>query len=152
MTGDRSRASLLAPESIGEVMSWKEHDYENIPGTYVFDGKTSHASYNLNKMLYSFNEEENREEFAKDEAAYADRYGLSESQKEALLAGDFLELLRQGANVYFLAKLAIPRGVSVQDAGAQFQGITTEEFKEKLLKRAEGFQDKLEEEGGFWNG
>ncbi len=133
-------------------MSWKEHDYENIPGTYVFDGKTSHSSYNLNKMLYSFNEEENREEFAKDEAAYADRYGLSEDQKEALLAGDFLQLLRLGANVYFLAKLAIPRGVSVQDAGAQFQGITTEEFKANLLKRADGFQDRLEEEGGFWNG
>ena len=82
----------------------------------------------------------------------ADIPTLSDEQKEALLAGDFLQLLRLGANVYFLAKIAIPRGVSVQDAGAQFQGITTEEFKENLLKRAEGFQDRLEEEGGFWNG
>ncbi len=133
-------------------MTWKKHDYEDIPGTYVFDGKTSHSSYALNKMLYSFNKEENRQEFAKDQEAYADKFGLSDEQKEALLAGEFLQLLRLGANVYFLAKLAIPAGVSVQDAGAAFQGITTEEFKDNLLKRAEGFQDRLEKEGGYWNG
>lgn len=133
-------------------MNWKKHDYENIPGTYVFDGKTSHASYALNKMLFSFNKEENRQEFAEDEEAYADKFGLSDEQKKALLTGDFLGLLQMGANVYYLAKLAVPSGVSVQDAGAAFQGITTEEFKENLVKRSEGFQDRLEEEGGYWNG
>jgi len=133
-------------------MNWKKHDYENIPGTYVFDGKTSHASYALNKMLFSFNKEENRQEFGEDEEAYADKFGLSDEQKKALLTGDFLGLLQMGANVYYLAKLAVPSGVSVQDAGAAFQGITTEEFKENLVKRSEGFQDRLEEEGGYWNG
>jgi protocatechuate 4,5-dioxygenase alpha chain len=131
---------------------WKKHDYENIPGTYVFDGKTSHSSYALNKLFYSFNKAENRDAFAEDPEAYADRYGVTGEQKEALLAGDFLALLKMGANVYFLAKLAIPSGVSVQDAGAQFQGITTEEFKQNLLKKAEGFRERLEEEGGYWNG
>ncbi len=135
-----------------QALSWKKHDYENIPGTYVFDGKTSHSSYALNKLLFSFNNEGSRHEFAEDEAAYADRYGLSDAQKEALLAGEFLKLLQMGANVYFLAKLAIPRGLSVQDAGAAFQGITTEEFKTNLLKKSEGFQEKLEAEGGYWSG
>ena len=133
-------------------MNWKKHDYENIPGTYVFDGKTSHALYALNKMLFSFNKEENRQEFGEDQEAYADKFGLSDEQKKALLTGDFLGLLQMGANVYYLAKLAVPSGVSVQDAGAAFQGITTEEFKENLVKRSEGFQDRLEEEGGYWNG
>ena len=36
-------------------MVWKKHDYDDIPGTYVFDGETAHASYNINKMLYTFN-------------------------------------------------------------------------------------------------
>lgn len=133
-------------------MSWKKHDYENIPGTYVFDGKTAHTSFQLNKLFYSFNQEENRQAFADDPSAYADKYEVVGEQKEALLAGDFLTLLQMGANVYFLAKLAIPSGVSVQDAGAAFQGITTEEFKENLFKKAEGFQGRLEEEGGYWNG
>jgi protocatechuate 4,5-dioxygenase, alpha chain len=133
-------------------MGWTEHDYENIPGTYVFDGKTSHSSYALNKLFYSFNEEKNRREFAEDPAAYADKFGLPEGQKSALLAGDFLSLLKMGANIYYLAKLAIPSGTSVQDAGAGFHGITTDEFKALLLSNAEGFEEKLERAGGFWNG
>ncbi len=44
-------------------------------------------------------------------------------------------MLRAGANIYYLAKMAVPRGVSVQDAGARFQGITTPEFQAKLLAK-----------------
>ena len=133
-------------------MVWKKHDYDSIPGTYVFDGELAHSSFALNKMLFSFNHQENRDEFDKDPAAYADKYGLSESQKTALLNGEFLELLRQGANVYYVAKLAVPKGISVQDAGAAFQGITTEEFKENLASHGEGLEKRLEEVGGYWNG
>ena len=133
-------------------MVWKKHAYDDIPGTYVFDGETSHAAYNLNKMLFSFNHEENRQEFDRDEAAYATKFGVTDKQKEALLNGDFLGLMRLGANIYFLAKLAVPRGVSVQDAGAAFQGITTEEFKANLAKNGENLEEKLEQQGGYWNG
>ncbi len=133
-------------------MVWVKHDYENIPGTYVFDGKRSHSAYALNKMLFSFNHEENRNEFDADPAAYAIKFDVPDAQREALLAGDFLSLLRMGANIYFMAKMAIPRGVSVQDVGAQFQGISTEEFRENLAKNGEGLEEKLEKLGGYWNG
>lgn len=132
-------------------MTWTKHDYDSIPGTYVFNGETSHAAYPLNKLLFSFNHEENRKEFAEDPGAYADKFGLSEEQKKALLANDFLGMLRLGANIYYLAKLALPRGFSVQDAGAAFQGITTEEFQAKLDAKAEGLMEKLKERG-YWNG
>jgi len=132
-------------------MSWKKHDYESIPGTYVFDGKTSHAAYPLNKLLFSFNHDANRREFADGPAAYADKYGLNEAQKTALLNDDFLGMLRLGANIYYLAKLAVPRGFSVQDAGAAFQGVTTEEFQTGLDRKADGLIEKLKERG-YWNG
>jgi len=133
-------------------MSWRKHDYDDIPGTYVFNGENACTAYGLNKLLYSFNHEENRKAFAVDPAAYADKFDLTDEQREALLAGDFLQILRLGANIYYMAKLAIPSGVSVQDAGAAFQGITTEEFKAKLQAKGEGLEEKLEKEGGFWNG
>jgi protocatechuate 4,5-dioxygenase, alpha chain len=136
----------------GTTMSWKKHDYEDIPGTYVFDGKTAHSAYGLNKLLFSFNHESNRQEFARDKAAYADKYGVTEAQKKALVNDEFLELLKLGANIYYLAKLAVPRGFSVQDAGAAFQGISTEEFKAKLQQKGEGLLDKLDKAGGYWNG
>jgi len=133
-------------------MTWIKHDYEDIPGTYVFDGQRSHSAYAVNKMLFSFNHQENRDEFDRDPEAYAVKFGLPDEQRKALLDGDFLTLLRMGANIYFMAKLAVPRGVSVQDVGALFQGITTEEFKANLAKNGEGLEEKLEKLGGYWNG
>lgn len=133
-------------------MSWRKHDYDDIPGTYVFNGQNAYQAYGLNKLLFSFNHEENRKAFADDPAAYADSFDLTPEQRAALLGKDFLGMLRLGANIYYVAKMAIPNGVSVQDAGAAFQGISTEEFKAKLQSKGEGLIDKLEKEGGFWNG
>lgn len=133
-------------------MNWQKKDYDDIPGTYVFDGKRAHPAYAINKLLYSFNTDENRKKFDQDPAAYCDMMGVKGEFKEAVLANDFLKLLRMGANIYYLAKMAIPRGTSVQDAGAQFQGITTEEFQRKLLEKAEGLEEKIAKRGDYWNG
>jgi protocatechuate 4,5-dioxygenase, alpha chain len=133
-------------------MAWTRHDYEDIPGTYVFDGKRAHGAYPLNKLLFSFCGEENRSAFEADPAAYCDRYGVTGEAKRLVLANDFLGMLRAGANIYYLAKMAIPRGTSVQDAGAAFRGITTKEFQDKLLAKGEGLVGKLKDRGDYWVG
>lgn len=133
-------------------MVWRKHEYDDIPGTYVFNGESAYRAYGLNKLLFSFNHAENRKAFADDPGAYADRFDLTPEQRKALIEKDFLQMIRLGANIYYVAKMAVPAGVSVQDAGAAFQGITTEEFKAKLLSKGEGLEDRLEKEGGFWNG
>lgn len=133
-------------------MVWRKHEYDDIPGTYVFNGENACRAYGLNKLLFSFNHEENRKAFGADPGAYADSFDLTAEQREALLSKDFLQMIRLGANIYYVAKMAIPNGVSVQDAGAAFQGITTEEFQARLDARADGLIEKLQREGGFWNG
>lgn len=133
-------------------MVWRSHEYDDIPGTYVFDGRRAHPSYALNKLLYSFNEERNRESFEQDPAAYCDQFGVSGDYKTAVLENDFLRMLRLGANIYYMAKMAIPRGVSVQDAGAAFQGISTALFKDNLLAHGADLQQKLKEKEGYWHG
>jgi protocatechuate 4,5-dioxygenase, alpha chain len=133
-------------------MTWIKHDYENIPGTYVFDGKHAHGAYPLNKLLFSFNSAENRQEFDRDPGAYCDKYGVTGKYKDLVLKKDFLGMLRAGANIYYMAKMAIPRGTSVQDAGAAFQGITSQEFQAKLLAKREGLTERLAKRGGYWNG
>ena len=133
-------------------MVWSRHEYDAIPGTYVFNGKTAHSAFALNKLLFSFNSAANRAEFAADRSAYADKHGLTVDQKNALLTEDFLGLLRLGANIYYLAKLAVPLGFTVQDAGAAFQGISTEQFKAALRAKGEGLVEKLHRQGGYWDG
>lgn len=133
-------------------MVWSKHDYQDIEGTYVFDGQYAHGAYEINKLLFSFNKQECRDEFAADPAAYCDKFGVTGKHKETILGNDFLGMLRNGANIYYMAKMAIPRGTSVQDAGAAFQGIPTKEFQDNLLKKADGLEEKLEKAGGYWNG
>ena len=131
-------------------MVWDKQDYDHIPGTYVFDGRRSSMGYRLNKMCMSFNRQENREAFAQDMDAYCRRYKLSDEAREAVLAGDWLKLLHLGGNIYYLAKVAIFHGQSVQDACAIMQGISTDQFKQKLLDNAAGIEEKKRKSGGFY--
>ena len=116
-------------------MAWPKHEYEKLQGTYVFDGKHSTKGYPLNKMCMSFNRAENREAFINDEDSYCRKYGLSDEQREAVLNRDWLKLVQLGGNFYYLAKMAVPMGVTVQDASAQMRGMPVDEYKE-MLRRA----------------
>lgn len=102
--------------------------------TVTFDGPKATQGYNLNKMCYSFNEASAREAFKADEAAYCDRFGLTAEQKEAIQKRDILRLLELGGSIYYLAKFAGLLGLSVQDVGGLQTGMSTEEFKEKLVR------------------
>jgi len=104
-----------------------------IPGTPIFDGKMAQKGYALNKMCFSFNDAENRDEFVQDEDAYCTKYGLDDQQKAAIKGRNVLDLIEAGGNIYYLAKFAGIFGLGVQDIGAQQTGVTVEEFKQKLL-------------------
>ena len=43
-----------------------ERDYDDIPGTYVFDGRRSRQGYALNMFCMSLNDAAHREEFTSD--------------------------------------------------------------------------------------
>jgi protocatechuate 4,5-dioxygenase alpha chain len=106
---------------------------DDIPGTYVFNGRRAQIGYPLNRMCMSFNSAENRAAFLDNEAAYCARYGLTEAQTAAVHDRDVLRLIRLGGNIYYLAKLAGIFGLNVQDLGAQQTGVSVEEFKARLV-------------------
>jgi protocatechuate 4,5-dioxygenase alpha chain len=109
-------------------------DAHSIPGTTLFGPEQAQRGYALNKMCFSFNQEENREAFRRDEEGYFDRFGLTEEQRAAVRARNVLAMLEAGGNIYYLAKLAGIFGLNVQDVGAQQTGMSVEAFKEKLLQ------------------
>ena len=108
------------------------HDYEDIPGTFVFDGRLALKGYALNKMCFSFNSSENREEFRRDPAGYCRKFQLTDTQIQAIERRNVLELLRAGGNMYYLAKWAGIFGMNVQQLGAQQRCMTEDEFKAML--------------------
>lgn len=114
-------------------MAWSKKDYDDIPGTFVFDGRRSSMGWPLNKMCMSFNAEQKRAEFKRDVDAYCGKYDLTPEQTQAVKDMDILRLLELGGSIYYLAKLAGIYGLNMQDLGAQMRGVTVDEFKELLL-------------------
>ena len=110
-----------------------DHNKGDIPGTTIFDGIEAMKGYALNKMCFSFNKKENREEFLRDEDAYCDKFHLNDAQRAAIKNRNVLDLIAAGGNVYYLAKFAGIFHLDVQDIGAQQTGMSKEEFKAKLL-------------------
>ncbi|MDW6005241.1 protocatechuate 3,4-dioxygenase [Vibrio mangrovi] len=106
--------------------------------TIKFDGQMSVRGYPLNKMCYSFNGAEGREAFKRNEAAYCDKFGLSEAQKAAVLQRDILGMLKEGGSIYYLAKFAGLLGLNVQDVGGLQTGQTTAEFQAYLDSQGRG--------------
>ena len=108
-------------------------EYDDIPGTIVFDGRRARRGYPLNKFLMSLNRPENREAFRADERAYLDRFPLDAEQRAAVLGRRWLRLLEVGGNVYYTYKLAACDGMTFQDLAGEHTGMSPEDFAEMML-------------------
>ena len=119
-------------------MILNKRDFDDIPGTIIFDGEKAVQGYPLNKMCFSFNSAENRDAYLSDEERYCDKFNVSERQREALRHRNVLELLEAGGNIYYLAKWAGIFSINVQQMGAQQRGVSEEEFKAMLVRAGGG--------------
>ncbi len=90
-------------------------DYEDIPGTYVYDAERGRVGYHLNMFCMSLNDPANRKAFKADEAAYLERFPLTPEQKKAVLERDWLGMLKVGGNIYYTIKIAFCDGLTFQD-------------------------------------
>ncbi|GJL83646.1 MAG: hypothetical protein DHS20C01_32800 [marine bacterium B5-7] len=111
-------------------------DYDDIPGTYVFDAEQYRKGYHLNMFCMSLNKVESRDQFRKDEAAYLDRFPMTAEQRQAVLDRDWLQMLRLGGNIYYTYKIAASDGLSFQHVGAAMSGgggMSLAEFRQMML-------------------
>ncbi|MCX6499424.1 MAG: protocatechuate 4,5-dioxygenase subunit alpha [Arthrobacter sp.] len=106
--------------------------FDQIPGTYVFDGRRSRMGYPLNKMSAALNNPADREAFQSDPEAFMERYGLSDEQREAVRTRDWLSMIKHGGNIYFAYKIGVMDGLTVQQVLAAMTGTSAEEFKQMM--------------------
>jgi protocatechuate 4,5-dioxygenase alpha chain len=111
----------------------EQHDYDDIPGTTVFDAERSRRGYKLNSFCMSLMTPENRAAFKADEAAFLKRFAMSAEQAEAVLKRDWNRMIELGGNIYFLAKLFSTDGKSFQFTAAQMTGMTQEQYAQMML-------------------
>ena len=110
-------------------MSKKQpEEYEDIPGTWVFDAERARRGYHLNAFFYSLMKAENRAEFLADERKYLQKFPMTEEQREACLKRSWNKLLELGGVSYAIVKLAFTDKKSYQYMASQMVGITEKEY------------------------
>jgi protocatechuate 4,5-dioxygenase, alpha chain len=109
------------------------HDYDDIPGTFVFDAERSRQGYGINMFCMSLMKDENRKAFKANEAEYLQRFPLSDEQREAVLKRDYNRMLELGGNIYFTAKLGATDGHSFQHMAALMTGSSQEDYAKMML-------------------
>jgi protocatechuate 4,5-dioxygenase alpha chain len=109
-------------------------DYDDIPGTTVFDAERSRAGYHLNMFCMSLMKEANRKAFKADQAGYLQQFPMTEDQRQAVLARDYNKMISLGGNIYYLAKLGATDGHSFQYLAAEMTGVSQEQYAQMMLQ------------------
>ena len=114
-------------------MARERHDYDDIPGTFVFDAERSRQGYGINMFCMSLMKGENRRAFKANEAEYLKKFKLTPEQTDAVLKRDYNRMLELGGNIYFTAKLGATDGHSFQHLAALMTGSTQQDYAAMML-------------------
>lgn len=109
-------------------------EYEDIPGTFVFDADRSREGYHLNQFCISLRLQSNRDKFSSDEEAYLDAYPMSSQQREAVLKRDWNLLLELGGNIYYTSKLAANDGINFQNLAGIMTGMGRDKYRKMMVE------------------
>ncbi len=110
----------------------EQDEFDDVPGTYLFDRNRSREGYHLNMFCMSLMKAENREAFKADEAAYLDRFPMTPEQRKAVLERDWLGMIKLGGNIYYTSKLGATDGKSFQYLAGSMSGMTQEEYAQMM--------------------
>jgi protocatechuate 4,5-dioxygenase alpha chain len=109
------------------------HDYDDIPGTTIFDAERARRGYHLNMFCMALMKPQARAAFKANEAEFLQHFPMSLEQREALLRRDWNRMIELGGNIYFLAKLFATDGKSFQYTAAQMTGMPQEAYAQMML-------------------
>ncbi len=108
-------------------------EYEDIPGTFVFDADRSRVGYWLNQFCISLRQEKNRTQLREDPEAYMAKFAMSEEQKQAVRDRAWNRMLELGGNIYYTSKLAAFDGITFQDLAAKMTGMSRDDYRDMML-------------------
>jgi protocatechuate 4,5-dioxygenase, alpha chain len=107
--------------------------FEDVPGTYFFNGRRSRAGYALNMFCMSLLKEENRTAFRADEDSYLDSFGVTDAQRQAIRNREWITMLELGGNIYYTFKLAACDGMTFQQLAALQTGVTEQQYLDMMI-------------------
>jgi len=129
----KSLSVIPSTNNMEHVIMALEKDYEDIPGTFVFDADRSREGYQLNQFCISLRLQVNRDAFNADEDGYLDNYPMTAEQRRAVLDRDWNRLLELGGNIYYTSKLAANDGINFQQLAGLMTGMGNEAYRARMV-------------------
>lgn len=129
-----------------------KQQFEEVPGTYLFNADRCRQGYHINMFCMSMSKEENRKAFLADEEKYLDsRFPkLTPEQRRAILERDWLGMVKNGANIYYMSKFGATLGKSFQYMAGEMTGQGQEQYRAMMVdggRIVEGNRSKSENAG-----
>jgi protocatechuate 4,5-dioxygenase alpha chain len=124
-----------------------QQEFDDVPGTYLFDRHRSRQGYHLNMFYFSLMKAKNREDFLADEDKYLDTFPMTQEQRRAVRARDWLGMIKLGGNIYYMSKLGATDGKSFQYMAGAMSGVTQEQYRDMMIaggRPVEGNRSKSE--------
>ena len=130
-------------------MARTQQDYDDIPGTFVFDAERSREGFGINMFCMSLMKDENRKAFKANEAAYLKKYPLTPAQTDAVLKRDYNRMLELGGNIYFTAKLGATDGHSFRHLAAVMTGSTQDDYAKMMIEGGRSVEGNRSKSGKY---
>ena len=130
-------------------MARTQQDYDDIPGTFVFDAERSREGFGINMFCMSLMKDANRKAFKANEAEYLKQYPLTPEQTDAILKRDYNRMLELGGNIYFTAKLGATDGHSFRHLAAVMTGSTQEDYAAMMLAGGRSVEGNRSKSGKY---
>jgi protocatechuate 4,5-dioxygenase, alpha chain len=122
--------------------------FEDVPGTYFFNGRRSRKGYALNMFCMSLLKEENRTAFRANEDFYLDQFKVTAEQRQAIRNRQWITMLELGGNIYYTFKLAACDGMTFQQLAALQTGVAEQEYLDMMIaggRSIEGNRSRAEQ-------
>lgn len=114
-------------------MGATKNNYDDIPGTIVFDSQQAARGYHLNQFCISLRIQKNRDAFSADPEGYIDQFPMTAEQRDAALNQEWTLLLELGGNIYYTSKLAAFHGINFQELAGLMTGMGSEKYREMMI-------------------
>jgi protocatechuate 4,5-dioxygenase, alpha chain len=130
-------------------MAREQHEYDDIPGTFVFDQERSREGFGINMFCMSLMKDENRKAFKANEAEYLKKFKLTPAQVDAILKRDYNRMLQLGGNIYFTAKLGATDGHSFRHLAAEMTGSSQDDYANMMLAGGRSVEGNRSKSGKY---
>ena len=87
----------------------------------LFDETAATRGLRLNKAAYSLKHAEQRELFHRDEEAWMEQFGLTDTERDLIRGRDWIGLWRAGMTIYVMVKLSGVTGTPLPEIGKQMR-------------------------------